>query len=215
MAPWTSNLRIFFISKTDLVVHDERNRMAFTPSKSALRFSRSQGGGGESPPPPHQLTSSRTPTSNRVKKYNSLHAEAQQHLSQTCKRLWFESWIESASNDLCLNHESNRITFFITAWITRWINSFFEKPDWIISWVESIPKRCWVKSIDQTIILWRLTLVHTAIKPNPDHMYIGIGIGICRPVNYWFEPWESWIESESNDFCLIHESNRSAYSKVT
>ena len=51
-------------SKTGLVVHDERNRMAFTPSKSALRFSRSQGGTESSPP--HQLTSSRKPTSNRV-----------------------------------------------------------------------------------------------------------------------------------------------------
>ena len=35
------------------------------PSKSALRFSRSQGG-AEPAPPPHQLTSSRKPTSNRV-----------------------------------------------------------------------------------------------------------------------------------------------------
>ena len=40
----------FGFSKTDLVVHDERNRMAFTPSKSALRFSRSQG--GPNPPSP-------------------------------------------------------------------------------------------------------------------------------------------------------------------
>ena len=40
----------FWFSKTDLVVHDEGNRMAFTPSKSALRFSRSQGGGAESAP---------------------------------------------------------------------------------------------------------------------------------------------------------------------
>ena len=40
--------------------------MAFTPSKSALRFSRSQGGGGGGIGPPHQLTSSRKPTSNRV-----------------------------------------------------------------------------------------------------------------------------------------------------
>ena len=39
-------------SKTDLVVHDEQNRMAFTPSKSALRFSRSQGGRIAPPPPP-------------------------------------------------------------------------------------------------------------------------------------------------------------------
>ena len=42
----------FGFSKTDLVVHDEGNRMAFTPSKSALRFSISQGGGGESAPSP-------------------------------------------------------------------------------------------------------------------------------------------------------------------
>ena len=57
----------FGFSKTDLVVPDERNRMAFTSSKSALRFSRSQGGGECPPPPPHKLTSSRKPTSNRVK----------------------------------------------------------------------------------------------------------------------------------------------------
>ena len=43
---WPHELQIcgfLGFSKTDLVVHDERNRMAFTPSKSALRFSRSQG----------------------------------------------------------------------------------------------------------------------------------------------------------------------------
>ena len=43
--------RFFGISKTDLVVHDEGNRMAFTPSKSALRFSRSQGGPNQPPSP--------------------------------------------------------------------------------------------------------------------------------------------------------------------
>ena len=43
----------FGFSKTDLVGHDERNRMAFTPLKSALRFSRSHGGPNR---PPHQLT---------------------------------------------------------------------------------------------------------------------------------------------------------------
>ena len=65
LAPWTPNLRIFLFSKTDLVVHVERNRMALiTPSKSALRFSRSQGGRIG---PPHQLTSSRKPTSNRTR----------------------------------------------------------------------------------------------------------------------------------------------------
>ena len=55
----------FLFSKMDLVVHDEGNRMAFTPSKSALRFWDLKGGGIA--PPPHQLTSSRKPTSNRVK----------------------------------------------------------------------------------------------------------------------------------------------------
>ena len=40
----------FGFSKTDLVVHDERNRMAFIPLKSALRFTRSHGGGAESAP---------------------------------------------------------------------------------------------------------------------------------------------------------------------
>ena len=42
----------FWFSKTDLVVHDERNRMAFNPSKSTLRFSRSQGGRIGPPPSP-------------------------------------------------------------------------------------------------------------------------------------------------------------------
>ena len=66
LAPWTSNFRIFFfIFENGSIVHDEGNRMALTPSKSALRFSRSQGGPNR--PPPHQLTSSRKPTSNRVK----------------------------------------------------------------------------------------------------------------------------------------------------
>ena len=51
LAPWTPNFRIFLFSKTNLVAHDERNRMAFTRSKSALRFSRSQGGGRIGPPP--------------------------------------------------------------------------------------------------------------------------------------------------------------------
>ena len=60
------SLDFFGFSKTDLVVHDERNRMAFTASKSALRFSRSQGAGPNRPP--HQLTSSRKATSNRVKR---------------------------------------------------------------------------------------------------------------------------------------------------
>ena len=64
LALWTPNFRIVWISKTDLVLHDEGNRMAFTPSKSALRFLRSQGGSNR---PPHQLTSSRKLTSNRVK----------------------------------------------------------------------------------------------------------------------------------------------------
>ena len=41
----------FGFSKTDLVVHNERNRMAFTPSKSALRFSRFSGGGPNRPLP--------------------------------------------------------------------------------------------------------------------------------------------------------------------
>ena len=36
-----------------------------------------------------------------------------------------------------------------------------------MNWIESITKRCWVKSIDQTRILWRVTLVHTAINPRP------------------------------------------------
>ena len=89
---------------------------------------------------------------------------------QTCKRFWFESWIESGLNDFCLNHESNRIKFFVTTWISRWIDSFFEKPDWIISWIESIQKWYRVTSIDQTRILWRVALVHTAIKPNPDYI---------------------------------------------
>ena len=40
--------------------------MAFVPSKSAGQFSRSDGG-GRIPPPP-QLTYSRKPTSNRVKR---------------------------------------------------------------------------------------------------------------------------------------------------
>ena len=31
---------------------------------------------------------------------------------------------------------------------------------------------------------------------------------VFRPVNYCVELYESWTESESNDFCLIHESNR-------
>ena len=97
------------------------------------------------------------------------------YAGQTCKWFWFESWIESESNDFRLNHESNRITFFVISWIIRWIDSFFGKPDWIMNWIESIPKRCRVKSIVQTRILWRVTLVHTAIKPNPDYYrYIGI-----------------------------------------
>ena len=47
--PETQIFGFFGFSKTDLVVHDERNRMAFTPSKSALRFSRSQGGAESAP----------------------------------------------------------------------------------------------------------------------------------------------------------------------
>ena len=45
----------FAFSKTDLVVHDEGNRMAFTPSKSVLRFSRSQGGPNRPPSPVNVL----------------------------------------------------------------------------------------------------------------------------------------------------------------
>ena len=52
LAPWTPNFRIFLIFENGSCSSDERNRMAFTPSKSALRFSRSQGGGGESAPLP-------------------------------------------------------------------------------------------------------------------------------------------------------------------
>ena len=46
----------FGFSKTYLVVHDERNRMAFRPLKSALRFSRSHGGSNRPPSPVNTRT---------------------------------------------------------------------------------------------------------------------------------------------------------------
>ena len=55
---WPPEPQIFWFfefSKTDLVVHDERNRMAFTPLKSALRFSRSHGGPNQPPSPVNVL----------------------------------------------------------------------------------------------------------------------------------------------------------------
>ena len=74
-----------------------------------------------------------------------------------------------------------------------------------MSWIN--PKRCWIKSIDETRILWRVTLAHILLLLSQIQTIYRY-IRIFKPVNNWFESYEPWIESESTDFLVIHESNR-------